>query len=106
MLKLLCAALLALAVAIPAWAQTPPVGQNVVSSGRQARLLTKSDTTVIPRTLGLYIGDAAACAIAVLFAGDTSPVTLANALPGTVYPWSVTKLMSANTTCTAVTAIY
>ena len=92
-----------------AYAQTavvPPAGQPVLNQGRQARALTKSDTVFIQPTRYIYIGDAAACTIAVVFVGDSAAVTLATAQPGRVLPLSIIKLMSTNTTCSAVTAIY
>ena len=95
--------------AIAAVAQTaivPPVGMAVLNQARQGRLLTKSDTTDVAATRGVFIGDAAACNIAVIFNGDSSAVTLANVQPGGAYPLSIRRLMSANTTCTAVTALY
>lgn len=89
-----------------AFAQLPPNGQSVLNQGYQARRLTKSDTTAVPVTRGIFIGDGAACDVALLFNGDTSPVTFPNVQSGAIYPFSIIKLMSANTTCTVVNALY
>mgnify|MGYP001618645656 CR=1 FL=1 len=69
------------------WAagEQPPSGQPQLNQARQARLLVKSDTTVIPQTRGLFIGDAAACNIALLFVADSAAVTFARS-PGTPLP--------------------
>lgn len=90
----------------PAFAQLPPSGQSVLNQGYQARRLTKSDTTAVPVTRGIFIGDGTACDVALLFNGDTSPVTFPNVQSGAIYPFSIIKLMSANTTCTVVNALY
>jgi len=99
-----------LAFAAPALAQqsqpVSPQGQPVMNQALNASALTKSDTTVFTRTRGVYIGDAAACNIAVLFSGSAAAVTLANVQPGRYYPFSIIKLMSTNTTCAAVTVLY
>ena len=95
-----------IAVAIAQTAVVPPVGQPVLNQARQGRLLTKSDTTFIQPTRGVHIGDASACDIAVIFVGDSAAVTLANLQSGSDHPYAINKLMSTNTTCTAVTALY
>jgi len=89
-----------------ALAQAPPAGVATFNQALQARLLTKSDSTVFPVTRGLFIGDATACNIAVRFKGDTAAVTFTNVQSGALLPFSVTKLMSTNTTCAAVVALY
>ncbi len=94
------------AVAVAQTAIVPPVGQPVLNQARQARALTKSDTAPVQATRGLFIGDAAACNIAVIFNGDSAAVTLANVQPGATLPFSIRMLMSTNTTCAAVTAFY
>lgn len=85
----------------------PPSGQPVLNQARSGVALTKSDSTVLTPTRGVFIGDAAACNIAVVFDADgTTAVTLANVQPGLAYPFAIRKLMSTNTTCTAVIALY
>lgn len=83
-----------------------PGGQPVMNQARGAVLLTKSDATVFSQTRGLFIGDAAACDIALRFVDDSAAVTFANVQPGLVYPFMVRQLMSTGTTCTAVIALY
>lgn len=105
LLPALAGALLALGVGA-AWAVGPPSGQPVLNQALEARALTKSDSTTFNQTRGVFIGDAAACNIAVLFANDSSAVTLTNVQSGQAYPFSIKKLMSTSTTCTAVIALY
>jgi len=89
-----------------ALAQSPPQGSLTLNQCSQFRALTKSDTTTITPTRGLQIGDAAACNIAVIGAKDSAAVTMNNVQSGQILPFSITKLMSTNTTCAAVTACY
>lgn len=93
-------------VAVAQTSIVPPSGQSVLNQARQGRLLTASDTTFIQATRGVHIGDASACNIAVVFNGDSAAVTLANVQSGSDHPYSIVKLMSTNTTCTSVTALY
>lgn len=80
---------------------------DVNNQARKGAALTKSDaTTYSPPTKMLYIGDAAACTIAVLFADDTVAMTMATVQPGVAYPFAVKKLMSTNTTCTTVVGLF
>ena len=88
-----------------AFAQSTPGGMPVLNN-TQARLLTKSDTTAVPITHAVYIGDAAACDIAVILSRDTSAVTFSKVQPGSTVPIQIRKLMSTNTTCTVVIALY
>ena len=63
--------------------------------------VTPSDATIFsPATRKLWIGGAGN--VAVLLAGDTVPVTLLAVPVGTMLEVAVTKLMSANTTATAI----
>lgn len=104
----LLAALFICATALPAWAagEMVPAGEPVVNQARQARSLTKSDSTVLIPTRGIYIGDAAACDVALLFVGDSVAVTFTNVQSGAVYPFQITKLMSTGTSCATVKALY
>jgi hypothetical protein len=75
--------------------------------GAQAlRLLTKSDTNVLP--LGpcraLWIGGAGD--VAVIAEGDTDAVTISAVPAGTVLPIRCKKVMSTNTTATLIVALY
>jgi hypothetical protein len=94
--------------AAPALAQPAPSGQATLNQGRSAALLVPGDSTTITATRGLHIGDAAACNIAVVFAGDslsTGAVTLPNVQPGLSYPYSIKRLLATGTTCTSVHAL-
>ena len=88
------------------WAQAPPAGTATFNQVLDGRLLTKSNSTVFPVTRGLLIGDATVCNIAVLFKNSSAPLTMTNVATGIPMPFSVKKLMSAGTTCTAVYALY
>jgi hypothetical protein len=83
-----------------------PSGQPVLNQGVNARALTKSDSTIFLVTRGVFIGDATACNIAVLFVADANPVTLTNVQSGQTYPFQIIKLMSTGTTCATVFALY
>jgi hypothetical protein len=89
-----------------ALAQTPAQGSLTLNQCSQFRALTKSDTATFTPTRGLQIGDASACNIAIIGAQDTAAVTIANVQTGQILPFAVTKLMSTNTTCAAVTACW
>ena len=94
-----------------AWAQTKPNGEATLNQGISARAVTKSDSTILPGTRGLYVGDAAACAVAVVLQADNATgagtaVTFSNVQPGSFLPLQVAKVMSTNTTCTSVVALY
>ena len=96
-----------LTVAFAQTAVVPPAGQATLNQARQARLLTASDTTVLPAaTRGVHIGDTSPCDIAVVLFGDSAAVTLASVQPGSDHPYSIIKLMSTNTTCNSVVALY
>jgi hypothetical protein len=89
-----------------ALAQTVPQGALSLNQASQFRALTKSDTATFPPTRGLHIGDASACNVAVIGAQDTAAVTFNNVQSGQILPFSVTKLMSTNTTCATVTGLW
>lgn len=66
--------------------------------------VTKSDATVYdPPLRGFYVGGAGD--VAVIAADDTAAVTLTGCLAGVLYPFSVTKVMSTNTTATAIVGV-
>ena len=89
-----------------AYAQTPPVGLAVLNQVVALRAVTPSDTTVLLTTRGLHNGSATACNIAVVGVADTAAVTLLNVQAGADLPYSVVKVMSTNTTCTGIIALY
>lgn len=89
-----------------ALAQMPPSGQAVLNQAVAARLLTKSDTTKVLVTRGIFIGDATACNVAIVMNQDTAAVTFTNVQSGAVYPYQIIMLMSTNTTCATVIALY
>lgn len=101
----------ALAVCGPAWGQaTPPTGSPTLNQAISARAVVKSDATILPATRGLYVGDAAACSLAVVFRADNATgagtaVTFGSVNPGSLLPFQVVKVMAA-TTCTSVLALY
>jgi hypothetical protein len=91
-------------------AQQRPAGEASLNQAISARVVTKSDATVLTPTRGLYVGDAAACTLALVFQADNvtgagATITFTNVQPGTLLPFQVAKVMAA-TTCTAVTALY
>lgn len=94
-----------------AWAQTAPTGSPSLNQGISARAVVKSDTTILPGTRGLYVGDAAACNLALVFKADNTTgagvaVTFSNVQPGSLLPFQVVKVMSTNTSCALVIALY
>jgi hypothetical protein len=70
----------------------------------RATAVTKSDTTVLPTTRGLYVGGAGA--VAVIMAGDTAAVTFSAVPAGSFMPIQVTKVMETNTDATLILALY
>jgi hypothetical protein len=91
----------------PARGQAGPPAE-VVNQARVARVVTPSDT--IPLALGptrmVYIGAAAACALAVILADDTSAVTFALVPPSTFMPIRAKTVMATNTTCTPIIGLW
>jgi hypothetical protein len=104
MLKYLTA-LAVLLIAVPALAQKPPTGQRVLNQGRSFVAVTPHNDNDIVPTRGLHIGDAAACHVAVIGVGDSSPVVLPNLQPGQWYPAEVKRIRVTGTTCTSIIAI-
>ena len=67
--------------------------------------VTTSDSTIYnPPLRGLYIGGAGN--VAVVLADDTNAVTLTGLAVGVFHPIEVKKVMSANTTATAIVGSY
>lgn len=72
-----------------------------------AKAVTKSDSTVLPTTRGLYIGTTGD--VAVTMADDTAgaaTVVTFVAVPVGILPIQVTKVMSTNTTASNIVALY
>jgi hypothetical protein len=106
MYKFLISAAISLSLCGTAIAQTAARGTPVLNQGISAAAITVSDVTVLTPTRAIYIGDAAACNIAVRFVKDTSAVTLANVPSGSFLPITVDKVMNTNTTCTSIVGIW
>ena len=66
--------------------------------------VTKSDTTNLGRTKGLYIGGAGDVAVA--GAADGHVETFSAVPVGTILPVAVSKVMATNTTATLILALY
>lgn len=79
-------------------------GNVVFSSGTRAVTVTKSDTTDLGATKGIYVGSTGD--LAVMMVGDTSAVTFAAVPTGTFLPISVRHVMSTNTSASSIIAIY
>lgn len=86
--------------------EVAPIGVASLNQGSQLRAVTPSDSTVLIQTRAIFNGGAAACTIALILASDTSAVTLSNVQSGAILPLSAVKVMSTNTTCTNIVAIY
>jgi len=75
-----------------------------VAGSYRAAAVTPGDSTILPATRGIWVGVAGN--LAVIFAGDTTAVTLVGVAAGTLLPIQVTKVMSTNTTATNIVALY
>ena len=83
-----------------------PSGLAVLNQSLYGLPLTKSDTTVLVPTRGVYIGDAAPCNLSVEFAANPgTAVAVDSVQPGLTYPFSITKLKAA-TTCADVVGLW
>lgn len=67
--------------------------------------VTKSDSTVIPTTRALWIGDISSGAGLAVRMANGDLVTLAGVLPG-ILPLQVDKVLSTGTTVASVIALY
>lgn len=80
-------------------------GRNKDIAGAfRAAAVTKSDSTILPVTRGIYVGTAGN--VAVIFAGDTAAVTMVAPAAGVEHAWQVTKVMSTNTTASDIVALW
>jgi hypothetical protein len=81
----------------------------MINSGTVARVVTPTDN--VPLALGatrlLFMGNAAACNLAVILLGDTTAVTFTNVPPTPGFiPLRAKVVMATNTTCTNIMAVY
>lgn len=72
---------------------------------RKAAAVTKSDSTVV-NCEGFYVGGAGNVAIIAKDDQTDTAVTLTACIVGQVYPIACKKIMSTNTTATAIVALY
>lgn len=75
-----------------------------LGAGNKAAAVTPSDSTELGQVRALYVGGAGN--LAVTMRGDTAAVTFSSVPAGTLLPLAVAKVMSTNTTATAIVAIY
>jgi len=92
---------------VAVFAQAGPPSE-VINQARKALAVTPSDATplALGPTRGIYIGAAAACALAAILADDTAAVTFAAIPSGTFLPIRVKTVMATNTTCTAIVGLW
>ena len=92
---------------VSAWGQAGPPGE-VINQARKALAVTPSDTVdfTLGPTRSIYIGAAAACAIAVILADDTAAVTFAAVPAGTFMPIRAKRVMVTNTVCTPILGLW
>ena len=76
---------------------------DITAPAMDATALTKSDSTVLTPTRGLYVGGGGDVAVTML--GGTV-VTFSAVPTGAFMPIQITKLMSTNTSATLVLALY
>jgi hypothetical protein len=74
-----------------------------VAAYERAVAVTKSDSTIL-NCEGFYVGGAGNVAIVAKRGGDA--VTFTACIVGQVYPIACSKIMSTNTTATAIVALY
>jgi hypothetical protein len=65
-----------------------------------AQAVTKSDSTTYSPTKAIWVGTAGD--LAVIMADDDSAVTFEDVAAGSLLPFSVTKVMSTNTTASGI----
>jgi hypothetical protein len=105
MLKYLAASA-ALLLAMPALAQVPPTGTQVLNQVGYFAAITPSDATVFPFTKGIYIGHASACNVSIVGAKGGGTVVISNLQPGLTYPFSIISLNATGTTCTGIIGLW
>jgi hypothetical protein len=95
---------------VPAAARAQVVGPpaEVINQATRAAAITPADNTplALGATRGIYIGAAAACAIAVILRDDTVAVTFAAVPSGNFMPIRAKVVMATNTTCTGIVGLW
>ena len=89
--------------------QTAGARAWILSQARSGVAVTPSDSTDLsPKpTRYLYNGNATACNIALRMIDDgANTITLVSVQPGSVLPLEVARVMSTNTTCSTIIALY
>ena len=76
---------------------------NATVSAHSAFVVTKSDSTILPVTRGLYIGGTGD--VNVVMAEDENTVLFSAVPAGTILPIQVIKVMSTSTTATLIVAL-
>lgn len=82
-----------------------PLSPQAPGPGIRAYAVTKSDTTVLPPTTGLWVGGVGNVAVVMAGQEDADAVTFTAVAAGTFLPICVKKVMSTNTTATLIIAI-
>lgn len=80
-----------------------PVALKSTAPGAGAVAVTKSDSTVLTPTRGLYIGGAGNVALTM---ADGTDITFTALAVGVIHPISCTKVKSTGTTATNIVAVY
>jgi hypothetical protein len=95
---------------LSAFAQAPGPPTEAINSGRKGAVITPSDTVdlALGPTRFLYISQAAACNVAIIFVDDTAAITLA--VPANsanaFMPVRAKRVMATNTTCTPIIGLW
>lgn len=76
---------------------------NATVSAHSAFIVTKSDTTIIPTTRGLYIGGGGD--LNVVMSDDENTVLFSAVPQGTILPIQVIQVLATNTTATLIVAL-
>lgn len=93
--------------AVGALAQQTPSGSAVLNQGLYSAAVTPSDTQVLSVvTRALYNGNTTACTISIKLAKDAAAVMWQNVQPGEILPVSALYVMSTNTSCANIVAIW
>ena len=85
-----------------AWADASEVRNQAIA----AASITPSDSTNITPTAAIFIGDAAACNVALKLQKDSAAHTFTNVQSGSILPVRAIIVLSTGTTCTTIIALY
>lgn len=77
---------------------------NYADPGDRLVAVTKSDSTDLTGARAIYVGGDGDLALMAI--NDSAAVTLTGVTAGTIIPVRVKRVMSTNTTATAIVAIY